>query len=296
MVTDVHRILAATDLSAYARHAAERAACVSKDTRASLDLVHVANLALLARLRRLVDATAADMEQRVLDAARTRLDELLTALERRYGVKAGIQVRSGPVIAELTKAVEASASDLIVCGARGDSIVRRHLLGTTALRLLEVTRRPVLIVKQAPHDSYRRALVPIDFSSCSIRAIEAARSFAPQAEIVLLTVFDVPFEGQMRYANVDDAIINHYRMAAKREASEKLAALQGEVGLLSADDGDSLVLHGDPAQRIVEQEQERDCDLIVMGKHGKSVVNDLLLGSVTQHVLADAQCDVLVAV
>jgi len=39
----------------------------------------------------------------------------------------------------------------------------------------------------------------------------------------------------------------------------------------------------------------RDCDLVVLGKHGRSAAEDLLLGSVTKHVLAEGRSDVLVA-
>lgn len=42
------------------------------------------------------------------------------------------------------------------------------------------------------------------------------------------------------------------------------------------------------------EEQERDCDLIALGKHGAHVAEDLLLGSVTKHVLMEAQADTLV--
>lgn len=41
-------------------------------------------------------------------------------------------------------------------------------------------------------------------------------------------------------------------------------------------------------------EQEEDCDLIVVGKHGEHLTERLLIGSVTQHVLAESQGDVLV--
>ena len=47
---------------------------------------------------------------------------------------------------------------------------------------------------------------------------------------------------------------------------------------------------------IIEQEQEQDCDLIVVGKRGQHFVEELLLGSTTTHVLTEAQGDVLVAV
>jgi nucleotide-binding universal stress UspA family protein len=54
------------------------------------------------------------------------------------------------------------------------------------------------------------------------------------------------------------------------------------------------VIHGDPSQRIIAMEQEYDADLIVVGKHGTHFAEELLLGSVTKHVLAESQCDVMV--
>ncbi len=54
--------------------------------------------------------------------------------------------------------------------------------------------------------------------------------------------------------------------------------------------------HGNPTLRIIEQEQEWDCDLIVMGKHGVNLLEALLIGSVTKQVLAESMGDVLVSV
>ena len=45
---------------------------------------------------------------------------------------------------------------------------------------------------------------------------------------------------------------------------------------------------------IREKADALESDLIVMGKHGQSGWEDLLLGSVTKHVILDASCDVLV--
>jgi nucleotide-binding universal stress UspA family protein len=56
------------------------------------------------------------------------------------------------------------------------------------------------------------------------------------------------------------------------------------------------VLHGDASRHIVEQEQEQDCDPIVIGKHGRNALEELLLGSVIKHVLAESTCDVMVSV
>lgn len=52
---------------------------------------------------------------------------------------------------------------------------------------------------------------------------------------------------------------------------------------------------GDASLCIIEQEQEQDCNLIVIGKHGQNMAKELLLGSVTKHVLAESTGDVLVS-
>ena len=291
----LRRILATTDLSAPARHAAERAALVSAETAAQLDLLHVANLAPLERLRQLMGSSGAELETRVLDAARSKLVDLASLIHQRFGVVANPRVVAGALLAELAREADALAAGLLVCGAKGESVIRHFVLGTTALRVLSTTRCPVLVVKQPPHEPYRRLLVPVDFSPSSLRAIRHARSIAPGAEVVLLHAFDVPFEGKLRYASVDDEVIHHYRIVAKQEATQKLQALRDLAGL-SALGTRLLVLHGDPTFRIIEQEQECDCDLIVVGKHGESVLEELLLGSVTKHVLAESQGDVLVSV
>lgn len=289
------QILAATDLSAPARHAVARAALVSRDTAATLDLLHVANLAPLERLRQLMGATPADIEQRVLNAARQKLTDLAATLQQRFGVVAGTHVVAGSLLAELAKKADGLSAGLLVCGAKGESVIHHLMLGTTALRVLKTMRHPVLVVKQPPHEPYRRLLVPVDFSPSSLRAIRHARSIAPHADIVLLHAFDVPFEGHLRYASVDQDTINDYRIVARREATEKLHALRDEAGL-TLHDSSLVVLHGDPTVGIIEQEQECDCDLIVMGKHGENLVEELLLGSITKHVLAESQGDVLVSV
>lgn len=294
-MTSLTRILAATDLSAHARHATERAALVSKDTAAPLDLLHVANLAPLERLRQFMDTTPGEMERRVLDAARQRLHDLAASLQQRYDVIAGTHAVVGSLLAELAREVDRLTASVVVCGAKWESVIRRLIPGTTALRVLSTTTCPVLVVKQAPHELYRRLLVPVDFSPASLRAIRHARSIAPQADIVLLHAFEVPFEGQLRYASVDEDTINHYRIVAKQEATQKLHALCDEAGLPPYETH-RIVLHGDPTLRVIEQEQEQDCDLIVMGKHGQSVLEELLLGSVTRHVVAESQSDVLVSV
>jgi nucleotide-binding universal stress UspA family protein len=293
-MTTLKRILAATDFSAPARHAAERAALLSRATGASLDLLHVANLAPLERLRQLLTPTSGDLPERMLEVSRQRLRGLAALLAERYRVEAGVQVFTGSVVAAIGREADAGAPSLVVCGATGESVIRHLLLGSTAERLLSRAICPVLVAKQVPRSEYRRLLVAVDLSPSSVRAIRHAQAIAPQADLVILHVFEVPFEGHMRYAGVKDETIDHYRDIARREAMEKLRALSEETGL-AARAVPLILLHGNPVLRILEQEQEQDCDLIVMGKDGQGGLEELLLGSVTKRVLAESQSDVLVS-
>lgn len=289
----LHRILATTDLSAPARRAIERAAQLSRETTASLELLHVANLAPLERLRQLMISSATGLEQQVLDTARENLRKQAAALQERYGVTAGIHVTSGSLLAQLMALTDSMAPDLLVCGARGESLLRHHLLGATAQRLLNKARCPVLVVKQVPEASYRRVLVPVDFSGVALRSIQLAQTLAPQGHIQLMHAFEPPFESHLRYASVDEATIQHYRNIACEEAAQQLRALRDQAAL-SVQACDHTVVHGDPCVRILEEELKGNYDLIVMGRQGAGVLEEILLGSVTRHVLTESQCDVLV--
>jgi nucleotide-binding universal stress UspA family protein len=151
----------------------------------------------------------------------------------------------------------------------------------------------VLVVKQLPRDDYRSVLVAVDFSPVSAQAIRIAKAWAPAAHLVLLHAFELPYEGKLAFAGVDEQVIRHYVTTASETRRKRLHDLAAAAGLTPTEYS-ARVCHGDPSQQIVAMEQEYDCDLIVVGKHGTHIAEELLLGSVTKHVLAQSQCDVLV--
>lgn len=290
-MSPLDHILVATDLSTSARNAAERAAHLSKEQQVALDLLYVANPAPFERLKQLV-APGDDLLKRVLDTAGEKIRALAAMLFQRHDIAAGVQVAHGSVTTEITRVVQDKRSDLLVCGAKGQSVARRLLLGSTVQKMLNCMPCPLLVVKQAPRDTYRTLLVAVDFSPSSLRSIELARAVAPQAEIILLHVYEAPFEGSMRFAHIDHDTLTHYRNVVRKDALKQLAALSETAGVA---DARQIVVHGDPGWRIAEQEQQLECDLIVVGKQGESALEELLIGSVTKHVLNESQCDVLVS-
>lgn len=290
----LHTLVAATDLSAPARHAVERAFRLAAARGARLELVHVIPQNAVDALRRLLGLHAEPVEQRILDKARGELAALAEELGPVHGIAAGTHLATGATLAAILERADALDADLLTVGAHGEGYFGHLLLGTTAERLLRRTRRPILMVRRPAGEAYRRVLVPVDFSAWSLPALHLARAVAPEAELILLHAFEAPFEAKLRFAGVDEEDIARYSAEAGREARQRLHALAGEAGLAAAD-ARLEVRHGEAPRVILGQEKELACDLIILGKHGQGVMEELLLGSVTKHVLAEAGCDVLVA-
>lgn len=286
-------ILATTDFSGPARHAADRAARLARETGSPLTLMHVIPGDVMADLRQWLGAGHAS-EGKLVEAHRQQLQQLADSLQASQHIDVNTVEASGSVLDEIRRQADALDASLLVLGARGAGFLRRLVLGSTSERLLRRTNRPVLVVRQTPHEPYRRVMLALDFSPWSVLAVAVARRVAPHARFVLLNAFQVPFEDKLRYAGVDTATIDHYRSQARAEAVQRVNTLAAQAGLKPGQ-WEACVIEGEASQRIVEQEHERDCDLVVLGKHGQSATEDLLLGSVTQHVLAEGSADVLVS-
>ena len=286
-------VLAATDLSAPARHAADRAASLARSLGAKLDLVHVVQAPPVDWLRRLVADLPEDLPQRWLADSEAALHALAAALKNRHGITAGVHVTSGALLGEIARVADATSADLIVLGARGSSLVRHFVLGSTAERLVSTCTRPMLVVRQIAHAPYQSVLVPVDFSAASAPSLRCAAAVAPGARLRVLHAFEAPFEGKLRNAGVRERLLREYRKRAEGEAHEQMAALRADDGREQAK-SPALILHGGAVARILEQEQENDCDLIVVGARRASRVEHFFLGSVTRRVLTESQADVLV--
>ncbi len=290
----IRTILAASDFSAPAHHAVARAARLARDAEAGLALLHVVSQGTLSELRKLLGTRPGPVKQRVVDRMRTELERLATEIGRSHGIPVDPHLATGTAPKEIASHADAIDADLLVLGAHGEHLMRHMALGSTPERLLGRTRRPILVVKHPPGGAYRRVLVAVDLSRWSIAALELARAIAPRADLVMLHAFEVPFEGKLRYAGVRVDTISRYRAAAKRDALRSMKALAAQAGLEPQTVRFS-VRHGDASRHILDQEKERDCDLLVLGKHGRDRIEELLVGSVTKHALAESRCDVLVS-
>lgn len=278
----LNSVLVATDFSDSARHAALRAATLARELGMQKGvLLHVAPQSALAAL----------LETRATGSLEHALAQLAAELGEETGFSFQPRAVSGSVAREISRA--AADFDLVVVGAYGMHLLRDFAIGTSAERLLRRTDRPVLVVKRKPAGAYRQVLAPVDFSPDARAAVSLARQVAPEAELHLLHAFEVAFESKLRFAGVADEEIHRHRAQARETAVAGMEQMITELGISTARVSRTIT-HGYPPRLIAETGKEIGADLVVIGKHGRSTLEDLLLGSVTLHTLASADCDVLV--
>ena len=131
----------------------------------------------------------------------------------------------------------------------------------------------------------RAVLHPTDFSEPTEYAFKLACSLARdhQARLLLLHVIAPPLTHGEALAR---AAPDSYRDQLRRELER--------VKPLDAVKVERLLADGHPATEIVRTATENDCDLVVMGTHGRTGLRRLLMGSVAEEVLRKATCPVLI--
>jgi len=138
----------------------------------------------------------------------------------------------------------------------------------------------------------RRILLPTDFSESAKHALKYAVSFAQEyeAEVLLLHVVETVAVGYasdlfpVPMAEVFQEISGY----ARAELGKLAAEVKGRgVGVRD------MVSQGKPATEILRVAKEEDVDMIVLGTHGKGVLDQALFGSTTERVVRKAPCPVL---
>lgn len=289
---EVSAILAATDFSPQAEHAVARAALLAQQHKADLHLLHVLPAMSWEMFGKALFEHPLVSEKQLYDAAKARLSEIAEACRKQYALPVKFNVDIGRPHAHIIDYARTHAIGLTVLGPHAGNFARDLFIGSTASRILRQGAAPALVAETPPRGPYRNVLVAVDFSNASHNATAAAARLAPGATIHALHVYDVMFEGKMRYASVEENVIQQYRDAAETEARQRMQKFLSEPGR----QGSLLpvIRNGYPARVILDEAQALHADLIVMGKHSRSGLNESLLGSVTEAVLHGLACDLLV--
>ncbi|WP_339408846.1 universal stress protein [Pseudomonas sp. EA_35y_Pfl2_R5] len=174
--------------------------------------------------------------------------------------------------------------DLLVLGGHH----QRHdfFSGTSLDRIARNCPVPLLLVARNDSRPYERALSAIDFSLCACSALGQAYRLLPKnAELHALHVFE-PDKG------------------TPKQIETQLATQKALIDQLLEDEAQNLPAEGPNLTHSVEQGGILRClqarlkstntELLVLGSHGRSALSQALLGSLAQHFLHKAPCDIYV--
>jgi universal stress protein A len=139
----------------------------------------------------------------------------------------------------------------------------------------------------AMQQTFKRILVPVDFSPCSRLALERAADLAKSldATIDLLHVWQPPPvvapEAMIGASTENPGLVQMAKQQAETAMEHFLKAARDSGTKIEA----ARVEPGDPARTIVDEADRGNYDLIAMGTHGRTGLAHLLLGSVAEKVV-----------
>lgn len=137
---------------------------------------------------------------------------------------------------------------------------------------------------------YDRILVPTDGSEETERAVEHAAELAAihgaslHAVYVVNTASFTSLPMETSWEGINDVLRDE-----GEGALERVREIASERGVSV----EPVLIEGSPSREIARYAEDENCDLIVMGTHGRGGINRLLLGSVAERVVRSSSVPVL---
>lgn len=144
---------------------------------------------------------------------------------------------------------------------------------------------------------FKNILVPIDFSDSSLAALRLAISMARSAggQLTLLHIGVVPhlYATELGLGGAVGPLFAEMSQQISAEQKHRLSRLAAEEipeGLPHT----LLLREGFPPEEVLAQVKSGQHDLVVMGTHGRTGMQRVFLGSVTERVVRECPVPVLV--
>jgi nucleotide-binding universal stress UspA family protein len=314
------RILVPLDGSQHATRALPVAARIARASHGSIVLMQAVGIPLdtsiYANSPAMVQPPTITQDE--LDIERESVQVYLDTIQQSE-ILAGIPVATRVELGTAAQAIEDLANeeqiDLIVMVSRGNTGLKGWILGSVAQKLARHCDIPVLVLHQegetpdSPFPDRLRplrsivAMVALDSSPFAEAAIEPAAQLvsalsAPTQGTLLLTKVVSPLQEQEQEQEqnpLDEARIylNDVAQRFAEQASQYQVTMQ--TALASGDDVASTLIQA--AEEGIEATGKRlsgACDLIALTTHGRSGLQRLAMGSVTEHILGATKLPLLI--
>jgi nucleotide-binding universal stress UspA family protein len=294
-MTGFKHILCPIDFSDASKHALEHAVAVASWFKSHVTGLHVARPAFV------FEPPILFAERGGLKALPVDRDQLFVRLNDFMQPAVGARVpwnariEEGVPAERVLDCARSLPADLIVMGTHGRSGFEHLVLGSVTEKVLRNAGCPVMTVPPraatASRLPFKRLLCAVDFSDASIEGLHVALSLAEEADadLTVMNVIDSPDD--------ETFLVEAFESADMQKQLEAQAA--GRLDALVPDEAavwcrpSTKVVVGAPHREIVTVANDLMADLIVVGVHGRNVVDLALFGSTTNQVVRRASCPVL---
>ncbi|MFD1562348.1 universal stress protein [Haloarchaeobius amylolyticus] len=269
------RALFATDLSA-----ASEAAIQNETSLETLQQIGVDTIDLVTVVPSNVHAGMPGMD---LEGRRERALDRYQSVMEDAGFEVDTHVVRGTPHRRINGIAGTIGADLTVVGSRGKSPLENRVIGSTARNLSRTTVVPLLITRIERETAepevrreqlFQRMLYATDFSENAERAFEAFSTLRHATESARLVHVESPKDAGATGDEGDDPATRLEELTAQLEEWD----IETEID----------VRQGDPADEILAAEDEFDATTTLLGSRGRSRLRRLLLGSVSETVIARA--------
>ncbi len=306
----LRRILIPTDFSEGSRQGADWAFALAALTAAEPILLHV--IARRANRHGIDQDELFQIATGEVERWKARLDPIHPDLV----IQARVIAADTPAEGILAFAGEREC-DLIVLSAMGVSAVRAILLGSNTRKVVRASACPVLVIpsssrvaagdflrkaRETPRPAateeketagrFRHILVATDFTAASAPAIERALFLAKESGASLTIAHAYQPPSLILDGYVPPPTYEKWDHSLEEEARKKLEHLVEDAKRIGVG-AIPLLLTGTPYEAIAEAAKDLDCDLVIIGTHGRTGVSRFFLGSVASRVVSTAPCPVM---
>lgn len=165
--------------------------------------------------------------------------------------------------------------EMIIMGRYGRTGIKRLLMGSVTAKVIGHAPCKVLVVPKTAAVAYGKLLVATDGSkygeAASLEAIGIAKLCG--SNLIVLSV-----------------ATKENDLPAARKSVDKIKQIAEKENLKV----ETLTLRGIPYDVIVKTADKKNADIIVVGSHGRTGIERLLMGSVTERVIGHSERPVLV--
>jgi nucleotide-binding universal stress UspA family protein len=229
----------------------------------------------------------------------SRVDEVRDTLQvkaevlRSVGLGVEVRVPTGDPFEGIVAIATEVGVDAVVAGSHAKRLVTQLVTGSVSERLLRDAPVPMLLTRfdllrnqQDPSKLLKRfgekLLVPTDFS------LSASRAFTTALQLPRQSV------GTLYLLHVIDGSLTGDKLRRQEEGAEfqmrNLQAMAAQEGLSAS----VVITRGDVQRMVLEELDERRATGVITGTRGRNAIQEAILGSVSQTLLRQASCPVMI--